>query len=94
MHHDFDSDHLAKQFLEDLREEAQSTPSAPPFAWIEARLKQMGLEVYRHNFTLTFPFGKEKQIYQGDNIYAILRAPRASSTEGLVLSTPYRPPLR
>ena len=31
-------------------------------------------------------------LHLGDNIYAVLRAPRASSTEGLVLSTPYRPP--
>lgn len=35
----------------------------------------------------------DNQTYTGDNIYAILRAPRASSTEALVLATPYRPPL-
>jgi len=89
---EFNMEHVARQYLEDLREEAQKTPYAPPFPWIEARLKQLGLEVYRHNFTLNYPLGKKNQVYKGDNIYAVLRAPRASSTEGLVLSTPYRPP--
>lgn len=28
----------------------------------------------------------------GKNVYAILRSPRGSSTESLVLSVPYRPP--
>ena len=90
---EFDMEDIAKQYLEDLKEEAQKSPNSPPFPWIEARLKQMGLEVYRHNFTLKFPLGKEKQTYTGDNIYAILRASRASSTEGLVFSTPYRSPM-
>ena len=49
----------------DLREEAQKTPYAPPFPWIEARLKQLGLEVYRHNFTLNYPLGKKNQVYKG-----------------------------
>ena len=89
---EFDMENVANQFLEDLKEEAQKTPNAPPFPWIEARLKQMGLEVYRHNFTLNFPLGAEPSVHKGDNIYAILRAPRASSTEALVLTTPYRPP--
>jgi len=89
---EFNMENIARQFLEDLREEAQKTPYDPPFPWIEARLKQMGLEVYRHNFTVNYPLGKKDQSWSGDNIYAVLRAPRASSTEGLVLSTPYRPP--
>ena len=90
---EFDLEHIAKQYLEDLREEAQKTPNAPPFPWIEARLRQMGLEVYTHNFSLNFPLSNDvKPITKGDNIYAILRAPRASSTEGLVFATPYRAP--
>ena len=89
---EFDIEHIAKQYLEDLREESQKTPSTPPFPWIEARLKQMGLEVYRHNFSIKFPLGRG-EVYKGNNIYAILRAPRASSTESLVFATPYRPPI-
>lgn len=32
------------------------------------------------------------QKYTGKNVYAILRAARAASTEALVLSVPFRPP--
>ena len=54
-------EHVARQYLEDLRDEAKKNPNGPPpFAWIEARFKQMGLEVYRHNFTLNFPLGRRK----------------------------------
>jgi glycosylphosphatidylinositol transamidase len=87
---EFDNENIAKQYLEDLKEEAQKVPNGPPFPWIEARLRQIGLEVYTHNFTLNFPLGKAGQSYSGNNVYAILRAPRASSTEALVLTTPYR----
>ena len=73
-----------------MKDEAKKTPNSPPFPWIEARLKQMGLEVYRHNFNLTFPLSNKPRLFEGNNIYAILRAPRASSTEALVLTTPYR----
>ncbi len=90
---EFNEEAAAKSYLEDLRDEAQKAPNSVPFPWIEARLKQMGLEVYTHNFTLNFPLGKPGQSYTGVNIYAILRAPRASSTEAIVLSTPYRPPM-
>ena len=37
-------------------------------------------------------FRVNETYFLGNNIYAVLRAPRASSTEGLVLSTPYRAP--
>ena len=32
------------------------------------------------------------QMFDGRNVNGILRAPRAASTEALVLSVPYRPP--
>lgn len=54
-------------------------------------MKQIGLETHVHNYTLRYPFAGGKE-FQGKNIYGILRAPRTSSTEGLVFSTPYRPP--
>ena len=64
---EFNMEHIARQYLEDLREEAQKTPHSPPFPWIEARLKQMGLEVYRHNFTLNYPLGKKSQSWSGNH---------------------------
>lgn len=30
------------------------------------------------------------QTYYGQNVYAILRAPRSSSTEGLIITVPFR----
>ena len=74
--------------MEKLRESAKSGQDKA-FAIIHDLFNDLGLEVYTHNFTLNFPFGNGKQ-FQGQNIYAILRAPRASSTEALVLSAPYR----
>ena len=32
------------------------------------------------------------QKFYGQNVYGVLRAPRAGSTEAVVLSVPYRPP--
>ena len=92
---EFDEEVAAERYLEGLRDEAERYPSNVPFPWIESQLRQIGLEVYTHNFTLTYPLGAadvKKRTFQGRNVYAILRAPRASSTEALVLSAPYRPP--
>ena len=92
---EFDEEVTAERYLEGLRDEAERYPNNVPFPWIEAQFRQIGLEVYTHNFTLTYPLGAadiKKRTFQGRNVYAILRAPRASSTEALVLSAPYRPP--
>ena len=78
-------------YFEDIKDEAAKYHNSVPFPWIEAKLRQFGLEVYNHNFTLNFPLG-DKRTFTGKNVYAILRAPRASSNEALVLSVPYRPP--
>ena len=74
------------------RTEAKKYPNSVPFPWLKASLTQLGLEVYSHNFTLNYPLSKDNANYTGENVYAILRAPRASSTEALVLSVPYRSP--
>lgn len=52
-------------------------------------MHQIGLETHIHNFTLRYPFNAGKE-YHGKNVYGILRAPRISSTEGVVYSAPYR----
>ena len=41
---------------------------------------------------LKWKFNRVLQKFYGQNVYGILRAPRASSTEAVVLSVPYRPP--
>jgi len=85
---DFDQDLAAHLYLEKMREEAASHGDYS-MDLLHGFLSDMGLEVYTHNFTLNFPFGKGK-VFKGQNLYAILRAPRASSTEALVLSAPFR----
>ena len=92
---EFDEELAAERYREGLKDEADRYPSNVPFPWIESQLRQLGLEVYTHNFTLTYPLGAadvNQRTFRGRNVYAILRAPRASSTEALVLSAPYRPP--
>lgn len=86
-----DTVNLAKTFYTELEHERESHKSSIPFPWLKAKMKQIGLETYVHNFTLNYPFGGGKQ-FQGKNIYGILRAPRIGSTESIVLSAPYRPP--
>lgn len=62
-----------------------------PHVWLQARMRQIGLETYTQNFTLHYPLGGGKQ-FGGRNVYGILRAPRIGSTESVVLSVPYRAP--
>lgn len=82
---------LANTLKTELEHERESHKSAIPYPWMQAKMKQIGLETYVHNFTLNYPFGGGKQ-FQGKNIYGILRAPRIGSTESIVLTVPYRPP--
>nr|XP_033790957.1 glycosylphosphatidylinositol anchor attachment 1 protein isoform X1 [Geotrypetes seraphini] len=62
-----------------------------PVAWLEKTMRTLGLEVYTQSFTRTLPFPDEtteRYMVKGTNVYGILRAPRAASTESLVLSVP------
>uniref|UniRef100_A0A8C3CRX3 GPI-anchor transamidase component GPAA1 n=1 Tax=Cairina moschata TaxID=8855 RepID=A0A8C3CRX3_CAIMO len=62
-----------------------------PVAWLEKTMWGLGLEVYKQPFARTLPFpdeSRERYMVKGTNIYGILRAPRAASTESLVLSVP------
>lgn len=86
-----DSGRLAQTFLDELKKERENHRANMPSAWIQAKMKQIGLETHVHNFTLNYPFGGGK-VFQGKNVYGILRAPRIGSTEGIVFSAPYRPP--
>lgn len=85
---EFNQGGTANLLFESLQEEAR-THSSLPYAWLQGQFRQLGLDVYTHNFTLHYPFGSRPN-YTGKNLYAILRAPRAASTEAVVFSTPYR----
>lgn len=62
-----------------------------PVAWLERTMRGVGLEVYTQSFVRNLPFpdeSTERYMVKGTNVYGILRAPRAASTESLVLSVP------
>ncbi|XP_043860276.1 glycosylphosphatidylinositol anchor attachment 1 protein isoform X1 [Dromiciops gliroides] len=65
-----------------------------PVAWLERSMRSVGLEVYTQSFSRTLPFPDEtheRYMVSGTNVYGILRAPRAASTESLVLIVPSSP---
>lgn len=86
-----DSVRLLQKYASELHKERQKYKTNTPHIWIEEKMKEIGLETYVHEFSLSSPFHRHRK-YRGKNVYGILRAPRASSTEGVVFSAPYRPP--
>jgi len=86
----YNENRAAMKYHTDLVEENQKYPGHAPFPWLVAQFKQLGLEVHQQQFSLTYPLANNS--FTGTNVYAILRAPKASSTEALVLSAPHRPP--
>ncbi|XP_032172155.1 glycosylphosphatidylinositol anchor attachment 1 protein isoform X2 [Mustela erminea] len=67
---------------------------ALPVAWLERTMRSVGLEVYTQSFSRRLPFPDEtheRYMVSGTNVYGILRAPRAASTESLVLTVPCGP---
>jgi len=87
---EFNEEKAAGRFLEGIKEENVKYPGTAPFPWLEAQFKQLGLDVYRHHFSLDYPLANKT--FTGSNVYAILRAPKAASTEAVVLTAPHRPP--
>ncbi|XP_033339508.1 glycosylphosphatidylinositol anchor attachment 1 [Megalopta genalis] len=79
----------AKQYYYELIHEMKRYPDTMPYAWLTAKLNQLQLDVYIHNFSLIYPFQEQK--FTGQNIYGIIRAPRAASTEAIIVSAPFRP---
>lgn len=81
----------ARQLLDDLNAEREKHTTDTPHAFLLAKMKKIGLDTYTHNFTLNYPLGSRK-VYEGKNVYGILRAPRIASTEAIVITVPYRAP--
>ncbi|XP_078040493.1 glycosylphosphatidylinositol anchor attachment 1 [Augochlora pura] len=79
----------SKQYYYELIHEMKRYPDTMPYAWLTAKLNQLQLDVYIHNFSLIYPFQEQK--FTGQNIYGIIRAPRAASTEAIIVSVPFRP---
>src|SRR6218665_1050010 len=73
-----------ESYLRDL-EALTANSDHIPAEYLSDKFKRFGLEFYEQNFTLNSPF--DKSHHHGKNVYAILRAARASSTEAIVIST-------
>ncbi|XP_046973446.1 glycosylphosphatidylinositol anchor attachment 1 protein [Vanessa cardui] len=89
---EFNGEQSANQFFNELLQELEEKyedSDEMPIPWLVGKMSQMHLEVYTHNFTLNYPLG-QGQVYKGTNVYGILRAPRTSSLEALVVTAPYR----
>ncbi|XP_059061298.1 glycosylphosphatidylinositol anchor attachment 1 protein [Achroia grisella] len=89
---EFNAEQSSKQFFNDFLYELEDKyydTDEMPVPWLVAKMSQLHLEVYTHNFTLNYPLG-QGQIYKGTNVYGILRAPRTSSLEALVVTAPFR----
>ena len=86
----YDQERSAVDYLSHLVDENKKYPGHAPFPWLEAQFKQLGLEVYSQQFSLSYPLRNSN--FTGTNMYAILRSAKTSSTEALVLSAPHRPP--
>ncbi|XP_066121542.1 glycosylphosphatidylinositol anchor attachment 1 protein [Saccopteryx bilineata] len=72
----------------------QRKSGALPVAWLERTMRSVGLEVYTQSFSRKLPFPDEiheRYMVSGTNVYGILRAPRAASTESLVFTVPSGP---
>jgi len=85
------SSNLANSLFDEMERERVTHKNTMPRSWILAKMKQIGLEAYSHNFTLNYPLGGGLT-FKGNNVYGILRAPRIASTEAFVISVPYRTP--
>ncbi|XP_017776511.1 PREDICTED: glycosylphosphatidylinositol anchor attachment 1 protein [Nicrophorus vespilloides] len=83
---------MAMNYFDELKHEMKKYDDSIPYPWLLAKFRQLGLDTYTHNFSLNYPLGASQK-FTGKNVYAIIRAPRAASTEALVLSVPYRPPV-
>ncbi|KAH0518915.1 Glycosylphosphatidylinositol anchor attachment 1 protein [Microtus ochrogaster] len=83
----------ARNFARDFAAHRKKSGSLP-VAWLERSMRSVGLEVYTQSFYRKLPFPDEtheRYMVSGTNVYGILRAPRAASTESLVLTVPCGP---
>ena len=66
--------------------------SKVPTDWLMRELQSIGLEVYEQKYQFDYPMNlMNNRTADGTNVYALLRAPRAASTEAMVMTAPLRP---
>lgn len=52
---------ISKQYYLELIYEMKRYPDTMPYAWLAAKLNQLQLDVFIHNFSLIYPF-QEQQV--------------------------------
>lgn len=55
---EFREDSIARTYHSELLDEMKKYEDAIPYPWLLAKMKQIGLDTYTHNFTLNYPLGK------------------------------------
>lgn len=56
----FREDNEANLFYEELRDEMKKYDNSIPYPWLLAKFRQIGLDTYTHNFSLTSPLSKRE----------------------------------
>lgn len=93
---DLQHGHGSAEFFQDLKalvkkKKSDEEDMRMPVDWLIQKFSELGLEAYAHNYSFKYPFNiLNGQVQTGQNMYAILRARRASSTEAVILCAPYR----
>ncbi|VDI53370.1 glycosylphosphatidylinositol transamidase [Mytilus galloprovincialis] len=84
---ELDMEALVQEYNEQLQKEKKNVPRK----WVADQFTALGLDTYIQNYTILYPLQLTRgQSVPGQNVYGILRARRASSTESIVLSMPLR----
>ncbi|ESO06706.1 hypothetical protein HELRODRAFT_64118 [Helobdella robusta] len=90
-YHDFGADSYYNELTDIMKERHMYQI---PSNWLLKKFRKLGLDTYTQNYTFKYPFGVySDKTLTGQNVYAIMRAPRTSGTEALVLSVPFGPEL-
>ncbi|XP_053401359.1 glycosylphosphatidylinositol anchor attachment 1 protein-like [Mercenaria mercenaria] len=78
-------------YITEIKEELKKDRRNVPRDWLFEKFRDLGLDTYIQNYTVKYPLQIVRgQLVPGQNVYAILRARRAASTEAVVLSVPFR----
>lgn len=81
---------LTRHYLAAL-ENATREGDQVPLALLRSLFAQTGLVAHEQAFRAEYPLGRDRPALAGTNLFAVLRAPRAPSTEAIVISAPFRP---
>lgn len=78
-------------YIAEIKNELKKDKRNVPRDWLFQKFQELGLDTYLQNYTVNYPLQMVRgQLVPGQNVYGILRARRAASTEAVVLSVPFR----